>query len=431
MPEVFKCPSCSAPLEFEGNTFQKCRFCGSNIIVPSDVFQKSDKNMFDDASALGNKAVKLAEIYREIQAGRKINAIKIFRETFGTGLKEAKDAVDAMESGESVDISGMKIQTENVPTNAQNLKAVKKIGFAIGGSILATIILTTIIIGGVVLAIFYFTFSAVNRTIEKPFTTQPTTKSEKPQLVSEILRFGGEGIGAGKFKDNRHVAVDGNGRIYSTDYSGGKIQVFDADGKYLTQWIADANMNLRDMKVNREGNLYLLESRRLFVFEGESGKLRQKIENLSAKGLALTLDGKIVTTNSNGMTILDGDLKTLEDFKDAAKNANAMFGFEYVAVDGNGLIYALDDQNGDVCKFSPDGKFLNRFTSNSTSPNGIVIDGKGRIFVSDVNFINVFDTNGKLLNSFQTKQAFGMTFNDADELFVASRPFVVKYKLNF
>ncbi len=431
MPEVFKCPSCAAPLEFEGNTFQKCRFCGSSIIVPSDSFQKSDKNMFDDASSLGNKAVKLAEIYREIQAGRKINAIKIFRETFGTGLKEAKDAVDAMERGESVDISGMKVQTANVQTNAQNLKAVKKIGFAIGGSILATIVLTTLIIVGAIVVIFYFTFSAVTRTIEKPFTTQPTTKSEKPQLVSEILRFGGEGIGAGKFKDNRHVAVDGNGRIYSTDYSGGKIQVFDEGGKYLTQWIADANMNLRDMKVNREGKLYLLESRRLFVFEGESGKLRQKVENLSAKGLALTLDGKVVTTNSNGITILDGDLKTLEDFKDAAKNANATFGFEYVAVDGNGLIYALDDQNGDVCKFSPDGRFLNRFTSNSTSPDGIAIDGKGRIFVSDVSNINVFDTSGKLLNSIETKQAFGMTFNDADELFVASRPFVVKYKLNF
>ncbi len=431
MPEVFKCPSCAAPLEFEGNTFQKCRFCGSSIIVPSDSFQKSDKNMFDDASSLGNKAVKLAEIYREIQAGRKINAIKIFRETFGTGLKEAKDAVDAMERGESVDISGMKVQTANVQTNAQNLKAVKKIGFAIGGSILATIVLTTLIIVGAVVVIFYFTFSAVTRTIEKPFTTQPTTKSEKPQLVSEILRFGGEGIGAGKFKDNRHVAVDGNGRIYSTDYSGGKIQVFDEGGKYLTQWIADANMNLRDMKVNREGKLYLLESRRLSVFEGASGKLRQKVENLSAKGLALTLDGKIVTTNSNGITILDGDLKTLEDFKDAAKNANATFGFEYVAVDGNGLIYALDDQNGDVCKFSPDGRFLNRFTSNSTSPDGIAIDGKGRIFVSDVSNINVFDTSGKLLNSIETKQAFGMTFNDADELFVASRPFVVKYKLNF
>jgi len=293
MPEVFKCPSCAAPLEFEGNTFQKCRFCGSSIIVPSDSFQKSDKNMFDDASSLGNKALKLAEIYREIQAGRKINAIKMFRETFGGGLKEAKDAVDAMESGDSVDISGM-----NVQTNAQNLKAVKKIGFAVGGSILATIIITTLIIVGAVVMIFYFTFSAVNKTIEKPFTTQPPTKSEKPQLVSEILRFGGEGIGAGKFKDNRHVAVDGNGRIYSTDYAGGKIQVFDASGKYLTQWIADANMNLRDMKVNRQGILYILETRRLSVFEGESGKLRQKLENLSAKGLALTLDGKIVTTTN-------------------------------------------------------------------------------------------------------------------------------------
>lgn len=112
--------------------FKKCRFCGSNVIVPSDVFQKSDKNIFDDTSSLGNKAVKFAEIYLEIQRGDKINAIKNFRETFSTGLKEAKDAVEVMERGESVDISGMQIRTANLQTNAQTNKAVKKVGFAIG-----------------------------------------------------------------------------------------------------------------------------------------------------------------------------------------------------------------------------------------------------------------------------------------------------------
>lgn len=47
----------------------------------------------------------LSIIYEELDAGRKINAIKVFRETFNTGLKEAKDAVDAMEMGEKINIS--------------------------------------------------------------------------------------------------------------------------------------------------------------------------------------------------------------------------------------------------------------------------------------------------------------------------------------
>lgn len=39
----------------------------------------------------------MQEVMDEIRAGRKINAIKIYRENSGLGLKESKDAVDALE----------------------------------------------------------------------------------------------------------------------------------------------------------------------------------------------------------------------------------------------------------------------------------------------------------------------------------------------
>ncbi|HEX5323551.1 MAG TPA: ribosomal protein L7/L12 [Capsulimonadaceae bacterium] len=39
----------------------------------------------------------MAEIESEIRQGKKINAIKVYREQTGVGLKEAKDAVEAME----------------------------------------------------------------------------------------------------------------------------------------------------------------------------------------------------------------------------------------------------------------------------------------------------------------------------------------------
>lgn len=48
----------------------------------------------DDAS--------LAKVANELRAGRKIEAIKIFRETFNTGLKNAKEAVEALERGEQI-----------------------------------------------------------------------------------------------------------------------------------------------------------------------------------------------------------------------------------------------------------------------------------------------------------------------------------------
>ncbi len=120
MAEVFKCPSCSAPLEFEGKMMQKCKFCQSNVIVPSNVMQNSNAFGgvgaldFGDLSALTGKALQIAEIQKLIQSGQKIYAIKLFRETFGVGLKEAKDAVDAMEAGKSIDVSGIQIQSANL-----------------------------------------------------------------------------------------------------------------------------------------------------------------------------------------------------------------------------------------------------------------------------------------------------------------------------
>ncbi len=51
----------------------------------------------------GDQTLKI--ILSELKAGRKIQAIKVFRETFHTGLKEAKEAVEAMERGESINLS--------------------------------------------------------------------------------------------------------------------------------------------------------------------------------------------------------------------------------------------------------------------------------------------------------------------------------------
>jgi ribosomal protein L7/L12 len=38
-----------------------------------------------------------SQVEAELRAGRKINAIKLYREATNLGLKEAKDAVEAME----------------------------------------------------------------------------------------------------------------------------------------------------------------------------------------------------------------------------------------------------------------------------------------------------------------------------------------------
>ena len=434
MTKTFNCASCSAPLEFEGTTIQKCRYCGSTVIAPRELFYSSDDSPFLDLDALSGRARKIAEINQLIHEGQKLEAIKVFRETFGVGLGEAKDAVEKMESGESVDISGMRIKTSRRAT-PEDIEKVKKIGYTIGGSILATMILSILIIGGVILAIFYFTWSAIDKTI--PTIGNRSSSPQSPVVRTatsdeyEIMRIGGEGTGAGRFKDNRHVAVDGAGRIYSSDYSPHRIQVFDGEGKFINQWAPETGSNLYDLVADRDGNVYLANDKGIFKHEGQSGKLIAKSTNLYPRGIALTWDGKIIAAAGKSIVVLNNSLKALNEFKDAAAIANSTFGFEKLAADGSGVIYALDSHNNEICKFSSEGKFLNRFKTEANAPHALAVDPRGRIFLSDTNMMYVLDTDGQVVGSFITNQAFGIAFDQADNIFIASRPYVVKRKLTF
>ena len=431
MTKTFNCASCSAPLEFEGTTIQKCRYCGSTVIAPPELFYSGGGSA--DFSSLTGKALKIGEINQLIHDGRKIEAIKVFRETFGVGLAEAKSAVDRMERGESVDISGMQIKTSRRAT-PEDIEKVKKIGYAVGGSILATVVVSILLIGGIVAAVFYIVWSA----IDKKIPTVANTSNTRPSIVTttspdsyELLKMGGEGNGSGRFKDNRHVAVDGKGRIYSSDYSPHRIQVFDADGKFVNQWNPETGSNLYDLVADRDGNVYVANDKGIFKHEGESGKVIARSSNLYPRGIAMTWDGKIIAAAGKSISVLDSSLKLVKEFKDAAEISNSTFGFEKLAADGSGVIYALDGHNKDICKFSPEGKFLDRFKTEANAPHALAVDPGGRLFISDTNMMYVLDTNGQTVGSFITRQAFGMAFDQAGNIFIASRPYVIKRKVTF
>lgn len=457
MAETFRCPACSAPLEFEGKMMQKCAFCQSNVIVPSNVMQDSNAFGgagfldFGDLSNLTGKALKLAEIQKLIQSGKKIHAIKLFRETFGVGLKEAKDAVEAMERGESVDISGMRVQAANLRPTPTTIKIPKSVGYAVGGSILGTVVVTVILILGIVGIAVFFIFSTANQTVNQSTPTReipiPISSNEKmietATIAQEILKFGGEGIGAGKFKDNRTIAVDSQGRIFSADYSGGIIQMFDKDGNFQLQIISDTKKTVNALETDRKGNLFILQGYDLHRVKAESGESLSKTRIDYASDLAIGLDGKIyVPTRSGEIQVFNAEGAKLNTIK-ISKDLNLDY-IEQLTVDGKGNLFALDGRNLAVFKLSPDGKLLTRFGGRSTefgdkAPKAMfqgrvydmAVDSQGRFYASQISRISIFDENGNYLNEFKTTQAFGITFNDADELFVATRPFVIKYKLNF
>ena len=51
-----------------------------------------------------------------------------------------------------------------------------------------------------------------------------------------MLQWGTRGTGPGEFGLPHNVVVDAQGKVYVTDRDNQRIQVFDSNGKFLSQW---------------------------------------------------------------------------------------------------------------------------------------------------------------------------------------------------
>jgi outer membrane protein assembly factor BamB len=87
-------------LEYDGSSETiRCEYCGSTIIVPESL-----KTGHSQAGYLGQQqpeqSGKIHQILEYVQAGNRIQAIKLYHETFGGSLQDAKKAVDVLADGQ-------------------------------------------------------------------------------------------------------------------------------------------------------------------------------------------------------------------------------------------------------------------------------------------------------------------------------------------
>jgi hypothetical protein len=292
-------------------------------------------------------------------------------------------------------------------------------------------------------------FYSVSRPAKEPIrpvtpnTPPPPKKETKPSFANVLLDFGKEGIGPGMFNDARSIAVDGGGRIYVGEYTGGRIQVFDPEGKFVTQWnIGDRKTLLRGLGADRKGTVYVVEGGHIDRYLGDTGEKLGQVayERNGFDDVAVGADGGLVAawqSNRDDIVVFDANGKHVRTIPEAISGASGDSELAMrVAVDGAGYIYALGRFNDGVFKFARDGKFINRFGSAGDHAGqfraaySIAVDGYGRVYVGDMKGIQVFDANGRYLALIDVKgMAFGMVFNDKNELFVIARDHVVKYSV--
>ena len=95
LPRTLNCPACGAPLEYDGkSSIIRCKFCNNVSIIPGV------QPVQETASTSS-----LAEIRQLAESGNLIEAIKRYREIYNVGLAEAKEAVEALQAGRVIETS--------------------------------------------------------------------------------------------------------------------------------------------------------------------------------------------------------------------------------------------------------------------------------------------------------------------------------------
>lgn len=381
MPRTFDCPKCGAPVEFSSNPLDpnhavKCHYCNSTLAEPT--------------------------------MGRPAQVIHI-------NLKDA----------------------------TKNIKFPKWILLIFLIPLLGVVVGIIAMFAGLA-PLFMSNRNTNSRTFTPPKMDQPKGGTRPDSFATTLLTFGSEGIGPGMFTDARSIAVDGAGNIYVGEYIGGRIQVFDSTGKFITQWTADTKMPLRGLASDRKGTVYVVQKGSIQKFEGLTGKPLGEVkfnEGWGFDDIAIAADGSLITAWSRGsddIVKFDSSGNVVKWIRKAISSVTDNSELDHrVAVDGSGNIYALGHFNNAVFKFSSDGKYVNKFGGQGEkpgqfrAPGAIAVDGYGKVYVSDIRGIQMFDSEGRFLRAFKPDggHASGMIFNDKNELFVVDRTKVVKVAL--
>jgi sugar lactone lactonase YvrE len=387
MLQTFDCPKCGAPVSYEkdvvgANLTARCSYCNSALSVPDELH--------------GRPAQIISTVHIDLR-----NA---------------------------------------VPSGGRVVKWLLLIALV---PLLAGVV-AVIAMGGLLAPLFRSQpVSSVAKSTPTGGTSRRADKVTPAAFATTVLNFGSEGIGPGRFKDARAIAVDAAGKIYVGEYSGGRIQVFDPDGKFLTQWSVDPKMPLRGLAADRGGTVYVVQSGTISRYEGASGKPLGQVAYTGGWGfddIRVAADGGLVAAwnkNRDDIVRFNSSGEVVRTIRAAISTVTDSSELDtHVAIDGLGNIYALGTFNNAVFKFTPDGKYQTRFGSDGDqpgqfrAPSAVAVDGKGRVYVSDFKGVQVFDGNGRYLTVFNPGGiASGMVFNDQNQLLIAARNHVLKLAL--
>ena len=216
------------------------------------------------------------------------------------------------------------------------------------------------------------------------------------------------------------VAVNSAGDTFVSEYFGGDIQEFGANGAALGTFASGLN-SPRDIAVDRAGNVYVVNSANGW---GNPSAINEYAPNgnlLNSISLGYYVDwpGGLAVNNAGDVFVANISNGTIQEFGTNGTSlgtfATGLSGPADMAFNSNSDMFVSEMYGGKIEEFDSSGKLLGTFASGLNSPLGLTFDNTGNLYEVDhgTGFINEFASNGTLINSF---------YADSSPLFIAFNP---------
>lgn len=400
-----------------------------------------------------------AEISQLIQDGKKIEAIKRYRETFRTGLKESKEAIETFEASGVLPVPTL---TMGVETTQEMIDAIQKLAQSANAESSSISVQTSSfdlptgrvsrksprydwwLTCGIVFILLTVILPILFAMTSRGGPLEGVWARFNPFAYARVsMAFGEEGSGPGLLDEPGALTVDPSGNLFVANNSDGRIQKFDPSGKFIFLWNIGADNYINSLAADRFGNIFVVHGGEIWRFDGATGKPAGQVENPGDRWfdvVAASPDGSLAAAgNTEDVVRFDAEgrqvfsrAESVGVIPDQAEDV------EDIAVDASGNIYFLSDSSASVLKYAPDGRLITRFGSEGDEkgqldfPYSIAVDSQGRIYVGDSDGIKVFAPDGRYLDEFNVPGgvAFDIEFDNQSNLWVVTnQPQVLKYKV--
>jgi predicted membrane-bound mannosyltransferase/DNA-binding beta-propeller fold protein YncE len=279
---------------------------------------------------------------------------------------------------------------------------------------------------------------------------QPTVDDEYEKKFVRLTAarvIGSAGTGAGQLQNPKNVAVDAQGNLFVADSDNGRIQKFDANGKFLSAFGSKSAPNAIGapgtlaepwgIAVDQTGNVYVADTwnhriqkfdaaGKLVTLWGTNGDTRgvARVDPTSFYGpraIAIDAQGNLLVSDTGNKRVLKFDAygKPLDQYGGVGAGEGQFLEQVGIAIDQQGNIFVADTWNLRIQKFDSNFNFVMQWSVQAWDSQSVVnkpyiaIDPDGNVFVTDpeISRILKFSNDGKLLAVFGGRGSDLASFN--------------------